>query len=163
MCAIVDANVRDLVFKRHARDASDANARFFQWIISGKGIVVIGGTKLRKELYGDAGWRLRDVFVNLRRMGYIKDIDDEEVDRVAEQLCTDGACKSDDEHIIALARVSRARLLYSHDSALHRDFGNRDLLSKPLGKVYSTRTRSEFTDGHQRLLANRNLCDPRRG
>lgn len=101
--------------------------------------------------------------MNLKRMGYVKDIDDEEVDRVAEQLCRDRACKSDDEHIIALARVGRARLLYSHDTALHRDFGNRELLSNPLGKVYSTRTRSEFTDGHRRLLANRNLCDPGRG
>ena len=49
-----------------------------------------------------------------------------------------GACQSNDLHVLALAQVSGARLLYSNDLSLHQDFGNRDLISRPRGKIYST-------------------------
>ncbi|MHC9542045.1 MAG: hypothetical protein AB9903_21260 [Vulcanimicrobiota bacterium] len=43
---------------------------------------------------------------------------------------------SNDLHIIALARISGARILCSHDQALHSDFTDKSLLSKPRGRVY---------------------------
>jgi hypothetical protein len=47
-----------------------------------------------------------------------------------------GYCTCDDEHIIALALVSRARLLCSNDQNLVEDFTNRKIINKPRGKVY---------------------------
>ena len=45
---------------------------------------------------------------------------------------------SDDKHIICLARAEiSARLLYSHDQNLHKDFKNNDFI-KPKGKIYQS-------------------------
>ena len=59
-----------------------------------------------------------------------------------------GVCQSNDQHVIALAIVSGARLLYSNDRRLQRDFKDRRLIDPP-GKVYSTRRgkRSRDTGG----------------
>lgn len=66
--------------------------------------------------------------------------------------------QSNDIHIIALARVSGARLLFSNDTALHKDFRNKDLIDQPRGKVFSTLKSKQFTKAHKYLLENRNLC-----
>ena len=58
-----------------------------------------------------------------------------------------GGIKSDDEHILALARVSGARLLFSGDKDLHDDFKNPKIIGKPGGKVYQTQQ-------HERLLTS---------
>jgi len=80
------------------------------------------------------------------------------VDQREEELGREGRCRSNDMHLIALAQVSGARLLYSNDLALHEDFGNKLLIDRPRGKVYSTYERKDFTNAHQKLLSNRNLC-----
>ena len=58
--------------------------------------------------------------------------------------------KSNDLHVIALARISGARLLYSDDKKLRKDFKNKHLVNSPRGKVYSK-------EDHQHLL-DQNLC-----
>ena len=58
-----------------------------------------------------------------------------------------------------LAQVSGARLLFSNDVPLHRDFKNRDLVDVPRGKVYSTREDTSFTQRHRRLLNDPALCN----
>ena len=50
------------------------------------------------------------------------DISDEAVDSEAETLQSQGVCRSDDEHVLALASVSGARLLFTNDNALQDDF-----------------------------------------
>ena len=55
-------------------------------------------------------------------------------------------CKSNDHHIIALARISRARLLYTIDSALQQDFKNRHLLSRPRGRIYRSHKNESLLD-----------------
>jgi len=66
--------------------------------------------------------------------------------------------KSDDAHVVALAIVSGARLLYSKDVDLHEDFKNSKIISDPRGKVYSTYQSGEFRGAHRKLLARRDLC-----
>lgn len=80
------------------------------------------------------------------------------VDGREEALSREGRCLSNDIHVIALAQISGARLLYSNDMALHKDFRNKRLIDKPRGKVYSTNQRKDFTSGHARLLNDRSLC-----
>ena len=74
------------------------------------------------------------------------------------KLRNSSACVSDDEHVIALAQVSGARLLFSNDAELHKDFKSKELIVQPRGKVYSTKEARDFTNAHQRLLADRPLC-----
>ncbi|MDE0306934.1 MAG: hypothetical protein OXI87_18940 [Albidovulum sp.] len=47
-------------------------------------------------------------------------------------------CESNDQHVLALARISGARLLYTNDQKLMDDFKNTELVSTPKGKVYRT-------------------------
>jgi hypothetical protein len=51
----------------------------------------------------------------------------------------DGLCESNDQHVIALARVDRqrARVLVTNDQALQNDFKNKSLIDKPRGIIYS--------------------------
>lgn len=158
MCAIIDANVRDEVFRDHASDVSDAGARFFQWIASGMGKLVVGGTQILEELYGRAGVHQRSILANLRREGRIVHFDKRQIDERADDLRKAKQCQSNDQHIIALAQISRARLLYSNDQDLHKDFRNKSLIDRPRGSVYSTRDSKKFMTGHRDLLQNRELC-----
>lgn len=158
MCAILDANVVHEVFSK----PNDAGKAFLDWITRGSHRLVIGGKNRQElgkyqELNRHGGWISR-----LIQSGRIKQVDDTEVNNLAEQITRSGSCKSCDEHIIALAQLSGARLLYTNDQLLQKDFGNKELIDKPRGKVYSTRVTNEydnskFDEGKRRLL-NRNLC-----
>ncbi len=46
--------------------------------------------------------------------------------------------RSDDPHVLALARWTRVRLLYTGDPDLVADFKNKRLVDGPRGKVYSS-------------------------
>ena len=59
--------------------------------------------------------------------------------------------KSDDVHILALAKASGARLLYTGDKSLIQDFKNRKIINNPSGKIYS--------DHRNRNLLTRNICN----
>ena len=155
MCAILDANVAAQVF---GAERPPAGRAFFEWIDSGHGRLVLGG-RLRREL--DRNQRLREWRLQAVLAGQITLLNDDAVDAKARQLKQENACLSDDEHVIAVAQLSGARLLYSNDSDLQDDFCNKALIDQPRGKVYSTRDRDDLTRVHQRLLANRNLCRSR--
>ena len=83
---------------------------------------------------------------------------DQDVNGRAETLRRSNICTSNDEHVIALALVSGARLLYTNDQALIDDFGNREIVAGPRGKVYTTKRNRQVTPAHRRLLAARDLC-----
>ena len=154
MCAIVDANVSHQVFSENRPPAGE---EFFKWLNRGKGRLVVGG-KLRLELYQTRFhlWE-REAF----RRGFIQEFNDEEVVEKALELRDSRACKSNDAHVIALAQISGARLLYSNDVLLQRDLKNNDLLDNPDGKVYSTRITRKFTKARRKLLNTPGLCKMR--
>lgn len=155
MCAILDANVAGQVF---GADRPAAGRAFFDWIDSGRGRLVAGGRLLR-ELDRNLvfrKWRLQAV-----QAGRIELLNDEAVDRRTEQLMQEDACRSNDEHVIAVAQLGGPRLLYSNDGDLQNDFADKGLIDRPRGKVYSTKERQDLRPEHRRLLADRNLC--RRG
>ena len=153
MCAIVDANVAAEVF---GNSRPSAGEKFFQWLNDGKGTLVVGG-KLRQEL-NDASNNFKLWAREASRSGIMRSVNDTKVDKKTRQLVDDDSCKSDDEHIIALAQLGGARLLYSNDGDLQQDFKNKKLVDKPRGKVYSTLEDKDFTPTHQRLLRRRDLC-----
>lgn len=92
------------------------------------------------------------------RYGRIRIKNDGDVNARTAELA-ESALRSDDPHVIALAQVSGARLLYSNDGKLQRDFKDRDLINNPGGSVYSTRENKNFTRSRKRQLVTRaKLC-----
>ena len=82
------------------------------------------------------------------------------VDAKTQELLNQGLYTSNDPHVLALAIVSGARLLYSNDADLQQDFKDKRLIDKPRGKVYSTREDKSFQQSHARLLWRKDLCRP---
>lgn len=71
-----------------------------------------------------------------------------------------GICRSNDTHVIALARLSGARTLVTSpesnknptgDKLLQIDFKNRQLINNPKGSIYKNRT-------HRKLLQHTRAC-----
>ena len=111
-------------------------------------------TKELTELKAFEDWASQAV-----QSGRLLRTDDDSVDQYTAKLVAEGVCRSNDQHVIALAQVSGARLLYANDGKLQTDFGNRMLISQPRGKVYSTKKYPELRPSHKQLL-RRNTCRP---
>jgi len=129
MCAIIDANVASDVFDPNG---TEAGRRFFQWISSGVGVMVIGG-KLREELFRISSvqtWAQEAI-----RSGRVRIESGEKVNARTAGIENKGSHSSDDAHVLALAQISGARLLYSNDRNLQRDFRSKTLIDGPRGKV----------------------------
>ena len=151
MCAIVDANVASEVF---GTDRPEAGARFFDWINARSGRLFVGGRLLAELDRTPAREWAREAL----NSGRIQQVRESKVGAKTKQLQDEGQCRSDDSHVLALAIVSGARLLYSNDAALQRDFKDKRLIDSPRGKVYSTLEGSDFQHAHQRLLQRKDLC-----
>jgi predicted nucleic acid-binding protein len=147
VCLIVDANLASTVF------ASPPHPDFtpvLDWLDKQDGRIVFGGRLaielerlekarryLRTLLQAGRAWRLSDEF-----------IDEEEV-----VVADSGLCRSNDSHVIALARVSGARTLCTHDGDLQTDFKNPQLVSNPRGSIYKYNRPS-----HIKLLRHTSSC-----
>lgn len=143
MCAIVDANAASRFFT----DPVDPELRpLWEWIASGRGVLVVGG-QLRDELFeiSDARRLLRN-WERSRRAHFVPS---EEVEDETARI--EDHCRSNDAPVIALARVSKARLLCSKDRRLHADFRDRALIDDPRGHIYQNRT-------HRNLLTHEGNC-----
>ena len=152
MCAIVDAQVSHEVF---GADRSPAGIEFFSWINQGAGRLVVGG-KLLEELR-NSGDGFRRWARQAGLAGRLKKLNDREVQESTVEIENNEKIKSDDPHVLAVARIGGARLLYSNDQDLHKDFGNGLLIDNPRGKVYSTLKGQNFTSTHRSLL-RRHAC-----
>ena len=150
MCAIVDASV---VGELWDENRSEAGCGFRRWIEGPNGSLVVGG-RLTQELNSlkMARW-IRE----LTLAGKLKRFDGQGIDQLTTSLerCSSSDplhCKSDDHHIVALARISGARLLFSNDRDLQQDFKNPTLISQPRGIVYSTLETKAFSRRRRVLL-----------
>lgn len=150
MCAIVDANMASRFFG----DPVDEGLRpLWDWISKGRGVLVVGG-QLFKELdrVGDA----RRVLREWERTGRARTAPHNKVEQETRRLKRANErtklYRSNDPHVIALARVSGARLLCTEDknSKLMRDFRNAKLVNKPRGKVYRNASHAHLLDPHAR-------------
>jgi len=153
MCAIVDANVRDEVF---GDNPTEAGKFFREWLSKPNGgILVVGGTKLRKELGNNKKFTefLRDRI----RAGRARKIDDQDVAIEEEKLRARRVCRSGDVHILALARKSYTRLLFTNDQALQDDFKNNDIIHNPPGQIYTTAFHRDVQKDHRDRLTSRNI------
>jgi rRNA-processing protein FCF1 len=154
MCAIVDNNVRDQVFGEHTQSA--AGEYFLQWLTGGRGKLVVGGELLRElDEYGQFKRWLRTALVRNIALA----VNDDDVDVETDAIRSQGICRSDDEHVLALARVSGARLLFTNDRDLQEDFRNRQIIAGTRGRIYTTVDYSDVRPTHRDLLNRSDLCD----
>lgn len=143
MCAIIDKNV---LHESFGEQTTQAGTGFRKWL-NREGSLVVGG-KLAQELNQNrAFWNWRGQAI---LAGRLQAIDDDAVNSREAELMATANLRSNDAHVIAVAQLGGARLLFSNDSDLHHDFKNRALVDG--GKVYSTQQSNEFRDSHQRLL-----------
>ena len=153
MCAIVDASVAFEVF---GRKRTPAGTRFRDWLDDGRGQLVVGGRAL-EELARNRSF-VRWLLEARRMSGRVRQIGGARIRQRQDELVRRGVLQSDDEHVVALALVSGARLLYTDDARLQRDFLNPELVPAPTGRVYTSRPDGRFTAEHRALLDAKELC-----
>ena len=153
MCAIVDLNAAVEVFNPSQPPAAKG---FFDWINTGRGRVVTGGKLYRELVEKSPGFR--EWARGAEAAGRLRFADESEVNARTKKIERTGAATSDDPHVLALAQVSGARLLYTNDKDLQKDFTSKGLIDNPRGKVYSTLKSKDFSPSRKRLLGNEDLC-----
>ena len=116
MCAIIDANVRDQIFGDKQPQAGEF---LFNWLNNDKRTVklVVGG-KLLRELSDSKAFNtwLQTALL----FGRAQRIPDDKVEIATKELQDQQICRSDDEHVLALAKLSGARLLFTNDKPLQK-------------------------------------------
>lgn len=136
MCLIVDNNVAARTLTKPGDpDFGPVHDALFSTTPQVPAKLVYGGTLKREYFLSPL---IRRLILLLDQAGRARQIPDTEVDAEAQALSDAGGCKSNDHHIIALARIGHARLLCSHDQLLHADFTCKSLVDNPRGKVYQT-------------------------
>ena len=143
MCLIVDNDVGQTFF---SSQRGDPYYPALDWIRRKDGRLVVGGRLWIKEFHGT---QRANLVQSLEQAGraiiYPASVVDAEEDAVKMD------CKSNDAHIIALARVSGARVLCTLDGALETDFKNRALVNSPEGHIYKN-------PSHRHLLRHHRRC-----
>ena len=143
MCIIVDTDRQGQFFS----DPPHPDARpIHDWIRRKGRLVYSTGGRFASELGEPAKRRLADYF----RKGIAKRIPHDGFRDDERHLEETGNLRSNDAHILALARQSGARLLYTGDHDLMKDFKDRKVLTGPRGRVYS--------DARNRRLLTRKAC-----
>lgn len=153
MCVIVDANVGHEVF---GPSQSEAGAFLLGQIIPERKQLVVGGELLRELIQNR---NFVDWLGDAQEFGLARQVSDDQVDAETETLRSEGICSSNDEHVLALARVSGARLLFTNDNALQDDFRDRQIIGGTQGRIYTTQRSGSVSNTHRDLLRRRDLCD----
>ena len=134
MCLIVDNDVIARVFSSSSDpDFGTLHERIF--VDRRPSVVLHVCVALMEEYVGNS--RVRLLIAELVRKGQAILADEDKIEAESNAVQASGLCKSNDHHVIALARVSGARMLCSLDRALHRDFTNGRLI-RPRGRVYQS-------------------------
>ena len=146
MCAIIDASVANTTI---GDKSTEAGSKFLEFVAKGTIRLVIGGEKYRDELK-ECSSQFNKWLNTAVGVGLAMNIDDTLVDAKAREFTNANSCDSDDEHVVALAFVSGARLVFTNDTDLHSDCS---ALLKPSAKIYSTlHGRTDFDRAKERLL-----------
>lgn len=147
MCIIIDANKLGS-FLADPPDEDSAPVR--KWLDKGGILVYSTGSIFAEEVRGRAKRTLTDYV----RAGQAKVIPKGQFMDDESSLSARRDLRSNDPHVLALARASGARLLYTGDNDLIADFKNKQFIDKPRGKVYSGSANAD--------LLTRSACEGRR-
>lgn len=156
MCIIIDTNTFNSVFDLTANNHQDFKP-VFDWIISGDGKVVYGGTKYTQELV--KAEKFRKLFIQLKNARKVVIIQEAKVDQY--QATLEEALQHrnfDDPHLIAIAYISKCKLICSLDKRAYRFLNRKEFYpnNSPRPKIYSSRKNIN-------LLSKENIapiCEP---
>ena len=138
MCIIVDASRLGVFLAKPLRE--DA-APIRQWLDTRGGTLVYStGGQFANELKGKAKGKLAEY----SRAGKARLVPASRFAEDEAKLNASGKLRSNDPHVLALARASGARLLYTGDSNLIADFKDHRLVRNPRGKVYSSAANADL-------------------
>jgi hypothetical protein len=143
MCVIIDANIIGLVF---SSPPQPDYIPLVKWLFSGDGVLVTGGLNEEEITRCKA---VRTTITNLKQAGKAFYVNIAEINNECELLKS--KCRSNDPHVLALAKISKARTLCSNDEELHQDFKDLSIIPNPRGKIYQS-------DKHQHLLIHTRGC-----
>jgi|SRR5215471_10945732 len=145
MCIIIDINIAERIVLR----TEDADFKELSECLWGRRRPLVrmayGGDLLREY---QANGRLMAALEALDRAGRAVKYPEESLRQETKSVKLLGLCRSNDHHIIALARVSQTRLLCSRDRDLCADFKNKRLLDKPRGKIYKNGSHMNLLIAH---------------
>ena len=152
MCIVIDINTLPSVF-----DTKSLHHQKFKpvldWIVSGKGKIVYGGTKYKEELA--KAHKFLGIFRNFAAARKIVPICDHDVDLSEHKLkskCTDS--DFDDPHIIAIVVVSKCKLVCSSDARSYKFIKDPSMYTQPSDRpsIYSNLA-------NKTLLEDNNIAD----
>src|SRR5574341_1579879 len=125
MCVIVDVDVAPQVLLRSDHPEYRVVHQALFGSTKPHGRLVIGGL-LSKQYSRNR--QLQRIVVRLFQMARARRIPDRLIDPEVEWVRKSGYARSNDHHILGLARASGVRVLCSNDRELQTDFGNKALL-----------------------------------
>ena len=137
MCMIVDANKLGEFL---SCPSSEESGPIYKWMDRGWGVIVYSTDGRFREV----GEGLRKKLSILSQSGKAILIDARNFLYDEEMLREDPDLISNDPHVLALARATGTRLLYTEDGDLIKDFKNKKFLDRPRGKIYSSRANSRL-------------------
>lgn len=149
MCLIVDTNCLSAVFDKESENHENFEA-VMEWIYNGKGKVVYGGSKYLKELK-----KYLSIYLQLRKAGKAIYVDCDTVD--AEEVNITNQLQHndfDDQHLVALLRVSGCKIICSLDQRAY-PFFRHNLFFSPAAR----RPKIYRSNGNSNLLCAENIAD----
>jgi hypothetical protein len=150
---VIDANVFCSVFNPSSKDHYEF-APVLNWITKGAGFVVYGGTKYKQELANAP--RYQKIFIELNNKGKTREVNCRLVDQDQKIVASLAKGTCDDQHIIAIFRVSGCHLFCSNDARSYKHIKDSKLYLKnqkhPL--IYHKRK-------HSNMLCVRNIVSIR--
>jgi len=156
MCVVIDMNVMNCVF-----NSNNQNHEQFKpvkdWILNGKGKMVVGGDTYFEELGKLA--KFRKFYLALRKAGKVVVVKPEkDIDALETKLDASLSHKNfDDPHIVALLIVSGCKIICSNDARAFPYFQKKEWYPKgrSLPKIYCDKSYSK----HKEILTDNNMAD----
>ena len=152
MCAIIDNDVSHQVF---GTNPTGPGLFFRDWLGRSNGGIIVAGGRLFRELVQNPNFR--SFFEARQQAGRAIRVPDSVVDAAEDELQSVDT-RSNDKHVLALARVSGARLLFTNDRALQADFRNSRIVPGTRGRIYTTVQHTDVRQTHRDLLRRTDLC-----
>lgn len=141
---IVDANRLGVLLSRRSNE--DVKP-IHDWLNDGRGVIIYSTDG---EFERDVSEKARLALAELARSGKARLVGRRRLQSEVKLLKAEANYRSNDPHVLALAIVSGARLLYTADQALRDDFkkgkwmNGKFIIQKPRGKLYSSKDNSDL-------------------
>ncbi|MDY0129370.1 MAG: hypothetical protein RBR63_04180 [Methanosarcina vacuolata] len=148
MCLIIDINVLSSVFSSKAQDHSEFEP-IFNWILSGKGKIVYGGTQYHDELVKNG--KYIGLFTILGNKGKVKTVPRDKVDKIQAKLEKDFPDpKFNDRHLASIVIASKCNLICTNDKESYPFLKNPLMYPKGVSKpkIYRSIRNVDLIDDH---------------